>query len=104
MLNLYEMADDPRAYRREKAQADYARGLLALLVRATGAYFPPKAPPVDDAREHALHVVHFAERVRAARTRPLFPVALEQPTPALQRQLDACSVTWAEVDAEARRG
>jgi hypothetical protein len=104
MLNHFERADDPRAYRREKAQADYARAVVGLLVRATGAYFPPQTPVVDQAREHARHLVHFAARVREARTRLLFPVALAGPTPALQRQLDACGVTWAEVEAEVARG
>ena len=96
LVPFYETADDPRAYRREQAQADYARTLVELLVHATGAYFPRRERVVDHDRERERQLVHFAELAREGLR--AWPTRWK-PSALLLRALERRGLTWADVEA-----
>jgi hypothetical protein len=99
MLNAYEMADDPRAYRAERAAYERGRALVTLLVRATGAYVEPARAPLDDAPRKQRALAYWSDFVRERRYgflgRPDW-----QPSAMQQHYLARCGVTMAEIEAE----
>jgi hypothetical protein len=99
----YQTADDPRAYRAERAAHERGRAVVELLLRATGAWPMPRALDAEDlayaARARCSALAHFAQLTRIARdqwgTR-------WQPSRILTRAIERNGLTVAEVEEHAR--
>lgn len=99
MSLAYEHSDDPRVYRAERARADEARALCALLVRATGAVFEAVHVDPDRSAARAAALEHFAAIARDGLA--AWP-GRWAPSRLFLRAIEQRGLSWPEVEAAAR--
>jgi hypothetical protein len=94
MMPAYESADDPRAFRQERAAHRRAEALIRALLALTGQSATRQLLPFDPEAAREASRQHFLTLARSARAlRPDW-----QPSAFLRRAIKARGLSWAELE------